>query len=611
MVESGLNIMNETGSAPEQPARPSWRERLLARLFPGLKRGNEPDMPMITHDRLWFLRENRFLFFTRGGPVEVTLRPSYVLAAVIVGMAGIATIFYSTMIASYSAIEVIRDETIQTAEASIGAARPNRAGDPSAENWTQSIANPRANAGALDHFGLVDGKTAIETKPLVSRLTSRPDVRAPQSADIAPGAHTPDGPIIIQGGKRIVPESARKATRIATDNATATATDTDTATANPNATAALTAEPTSTQASVASSPIASSSSEPSPIAPSPGRLSTSIDSLAVRPADIQTGAEEAATSPGLITRARDLTVAMLPSFLRGNTPPASETPPTNMANMALRTPQPPLSNGPMAGNSQFDNSQILPENDTAIDQMADQPEKQATIGARPPQLAPGASGSGPTLPFVSEAARARKLELSAHDEINFIRATVTDLGVAVTGLPPVAGLDTTNNDDSAFKDLMISLAEHRAALRKIPFKSPMHYFYVTSPYGKRKHPKTGKFTFHHGLDLAGAWQENARSTAPGTVIFAGVEGSFGKVVRVQHDYDIVTTYAHLARITVKRGDYVGENSVIGKMGSTGKTAGIHLHYEIRVNGTSVNPERFMDIGRQISVGGELRQTAAN
>ena len=179
------------------------------------------------------------------------------------------------------------------------------------------------------------------------------------------------------------------------------------------------------------------------------------------------------------------------------------------------------------------------------------------------------------------------------------------------GLPRVAGLDRASNYDDAFKDLMVSLAEHRATLRKIPFKSPMHYFYVTSPYGKRKHPKTGKYTFHHGVDLAGTWQENVRSTAPGTVIFAGVEGSFGKVVRVQHDYNIITTYAHLARVTVKRGDYVGENSVIGKMGSTGKTAGIHLHYEIRVNGTSVNPERFMNIGRQISIGGELRQATTN
>ena len=98
-------------------------------------------------------------------------------------------------------------------------------------------------------------------------------------------------------------------------------------------------------------------------------------------------------------------------------------------------------------------------------------------------------------------------------------------------------------------------------------------------------------------------------TAPGTVIFAGKEGSFGKVVRVQHEFGVNTTYAHLARITVKNGDYVSENHIIGKMGNTGKSAGAHLHYEIRVNNKSINPNQFMKIGRQISVAGELRQSA--
>ena len=65
-----------------------------------------------------------------------------------------------------------------------------------------------------------------------------------------------------------------------------------------------------------------------------------------------------------------------------------------------------------------------------------------------------------------------------------------------------------------------------------------------------------------------------RATAPGTVIYAGTEGSFGKVVRVQHAFGIVTTYAHPARITVRRGDYVSENHVVGKMGNTGKSAGM-------------------------------------
>ena len=84
--------------------------------------GNQPDMPTITTDRLWFLRENRFLFLTRDGPIEVTLKPSFVLTGILVCMAGVAAIFYYTLIASYSAIEVMRDETIQTARAAAGLA---------------------------------------------------------------------------------------------------------------------------------------------------------------------------------------------------------------------------------------------------------------------------------------------------------------------------------------------------------------------------------------------------------------------------------------------------------------------------------------------------------
>jgi len=214
---------------------------------------------------------------------------------------------------------------------------------------------------------------------------------------------------------------------------------------------------------------------------------------------------------------------------------------------------------------------------------------------------------GPVLPLVTEAARTKKMLLALEQEIKYIRATVTSLGISAEALPSQIQLATSAKDND-FKNIMVNLAEHRAALRKIPFKPPMLHFYISSDYGNRKHPKTGKISFHHGVDLAGTWQENVRVTAPGTVIYAGTEGSFGKVVRVQHAFGIVTTYAHLARITVRFGDYIGENHVIGKMGNTGRSAGAHLHYEVRVNNKSIDPVRFMTVGREISVAGELRQS---
>ena len=145
-----------------------WRK--IAALLPPVWRGNHQDMPLLTHNRIWFLRESRFLFFTRKGPVEITLKPTVVLATTLIGMVGVSVMFLSTLFASYSAIEVMRHESIQTAEASI-----TPAGD------TASIPNSvgqTSDEGTLWHSGVTlhqppvedsirpFGKTATAPKPL-------------------------------------------------------------------------------------------------------------------------------------------------------------------------------------------------------------------------------------------------------------------------------------------------------------------------------------------------------------------------------------------------------------------------------------------------------------
>ncbi|MED5313292.1 MAG: M23 family metallopeptidase, partial [Pseudomonadota bacterium] len=156
-----------------------------------------------------------------------------------------------------------------------------------------------------------------------------------------------------------------------------------------------------------------------------------------------------------------------------------------------------------------------------------------------------------------------------------------------------------------FASLAMAVEDHRSMLRKIPLKPPMLYFYISSHYGMRTHPVLKTKRFHHGIDLAGTWQEEVQAPAPGTVIFAGRKGSFGKVVQVRHAYGVVTTYAHLAKITVRRGADVVTGSVVGKMGRTGRVDGAHLHYEIRIGSKSLDPKRFFAIGHRIGVGGEL------
>ena len=157
----------------------------------------------------------------------------------------------------------------------------------------------------------------------------------------------------------------------------------------------------------------------------------------------------------------------------------------------------------------------------------------------------------------------------------------------------------SDNFFRSLKERISLLSIYKDALQNIPLKPPMEHYYVSSPYGPRKHPVTGKYRMHHGIDLAGTWQENVSVSADGTVVFAGYHGSFGKVIRIKHNYGIMTTYGHLAKINVRRGDLVSEGQVIGKMGRTGKVKGAHLHYEISVNGKSQNPATYIKIGRNL------------
>ena len=173
-------------------------------------------------------------------------------------------------------------------------------------------------------------------------------------------------------------------------------------------------------------------------------------------------------------------------------------------------------------------------------------------------------------------------------------------------------LDTYQNEENFlrnFRKRLDLLAIYKNALEFIPLKPPMEHYYVTSNYGKRKHPVTKKWRFHHGIDLAGTWQENIRVSADGVVTFAGYHGSFGKVIRIKHNYGINTTYGHLAKILVKKGQIVSEGQTIGKMGKTGRVDGAHLHYEISVNGKSKNPAIYFKIGRKLLSRNSLKSIA--
>jgi murein DD-endopeptidase MepM/ murein hydrolase activator NlpD len=208
------------------------------------------------------------------------------------------------------------------------------------------------------------------------------------------------------------------------------------------------------------------------------------------------------------------------------------------------------------------------------------------------------------LPVVTDASRQYKLLRSMAREVRGIRQSLSEIGLPADDLPEVESLDTFI-ETADFAGLAMAVEDHRSLLRKVPLKPPMLYFYISSNYGLRRHPVLETKRFHHGIDLAGTWQETVHAPAPGTVIYAGRKGSFGKVVQIRHAYGFVTTYAHLAKITVRKGADVVNGTVVGKMGRTGRVQGAHLHYEIRLGDKSIDPKKFFAIGHRIGVGGEL------
>jgi len=115
---------------------------------------------------------------------------------------------------------------------------------------------------------------------------------------------------------------------------------------------------------------------------------------------------------------------------------------------------------------------------------------------------------------------------------------------------------------------------------------------ISSGFGSRKDPFTGKTQFHKGVDLAAPAGTPVVAALPGKVISAGYESGYGNTVLVEHDGGLSTRYGHLASINVKAGDMVTSDDVLGKVGSTGRSTGAHLHFEVIRMGTQVDPVKM-------------------
>jgi murein DD-endopeptidase MepM/ murein hydrolase activator NlpD len=123
---------------------------------------------------------------------------------------------------------------------------------------------------------------------------------------------------------------------------------------------------------------------------------------------------------------------------------------------------------------------------------------------------------------------------------------------------------------------------------------------VTSRFGYRKDPLLGTEAFHGGIDFRAETGHQIKAPAAGEVVSAGVKGGYGNMVEIIHKGGMVTRYGHLSRILVQTGDKVSAGDIIAEVGSTGRSTGPHLHYEIRVDNNPIDPWRYLSIGAKIS-----------
>lgn len=147
---------------------------------------------------------------------------------------------------------------------------------------------------------------------------------------------------------------------------------------------------------------------------------------------------------------------------------------------------------------------------------------------------------------------------------------------------------------------MDKLNMYRIAAQKAPFASPLKSsFRFSSPYGYRRDPKTGGRRMHSGTDFAAGMGTPIYATAEGVVTHAGWSSGYGRLVKIQHEFGVETRYAHQSKLRVKVGQRVSRGQRIGDMGTSGRSTGVHLHYEVRVGGKAVNPMIFIKAANDV------------
>jgi len=187
--------------------------------------------------------------------------------------------------------------------------------------------------------------------------------------------------------------------------------------------------------------------------------------------------------------------------------------------------------------------------------------------------------------------------------LNDVRRGYSGTGGPLTELT-ISSKGTGDNHNSLRANGLLKALDRvnllKIAGNKVPLSNPVRGSYrYTSGFGGRRDPKTGGWRKHNGTDMAGPIGTRIVATADGVVTFAGRQSGYGRLIKIRHKQGFETYYAHLNRIDVKKGQKVSRGDKIGAMGNSGRSTGVHLHYEIRIGGNPVNAMKYIKAANDV------------
>lgn len=218
-----------------------------------------------------------------------------------------------------------------------------------------------------------------------------------------------------------------------------------------------------------------------------------------------------------------------------------------------------------------------------------------------------------------QSAMLSSVEEGYESRVRRMRGVIADLGLDLAQLEAAAPKGGVGGpfvsvkpaaDASTFERQLYRISLTRANMDKltrtltlVPYRKPViGEVEFSSGFGVRSDPFLGRPAMHTGLDFRAATGDPVRATAQGKVVTASHQGGYGKLVEIDHGNGLSTRYGHLSVIGVKVGDVVKLGQIIGEVGSTGRSTGPHLHYETRIDGDPVDPQKFLRAGVRLSQG---------